>query len=120
MESLYRVASAFPAQVAICPQRTWAILTPYSNNADFVRWAIKNCITPHDFSGIDSYASDLLDTYMGYKNNIRKLQTILADPAEYSLGPATNPINIAVKDLVAARKEMKLEMVNIMEIVDKL
>lgn len=120
LESLYRVASAFPAKVAVCPQRTWAILTPYNNNAEFVKWAIANDITPHDFSAVESYASDLLDTYMGYKNNIRKIQTILADPVGYLLGPATNPISITVKDLVAARKEMKLEMVKIMEIVDYL
>ncbi|KAF8648182.1 hypothetical protein AX16_006321 [Volvariella volvacea WC 439] len=120
LESLYRVASAFPSKVAVCPQKTWAILTRYNNNPQFVKWSIENNIMPKDFSHVESYASDLLDTYMVYKNNIRRIQSILANPSDYLLGPASNPINIAVKDLVEERKGMKSEMAKIMAQVDKL
>jgi hypothetical protein len=85
-----------------------------------VEWAIKNAITPYDYSGVESYASDLLDTYMGYKSNIRRVQSVLANPLLYALGPARNPISITVADLVAARTEMKAEMMKIMSQVDKL
>ncbi|CUA68061.1 hypothetical protein RSOLAG22IIIB_07735 [Rhizoctonia solani] len=118
LEALYRAAAAFPAKVAVCPQRTWAILTPYENNPEFVQWALEHDIKPYDYSGVKSYASDLLDTYMGYKNNMRRIQSVLANPTGYVLGPARDPISISVKDLVLARKQMKAEMTKIMDEVD--
>ncbi|CCO33670.1 hypothetical protein BN14_07755 [Rhizoctonia solani AG-1 IB] len=117
-ETLHRIAAAFPAKVALCPQRTWAVLTPYGNNPEFVQWALEHDITPYDYSGVKSYASDLLDTYMSYKNNLRRIQSVLANPTGYVLGPAKDPISISVKDLVLARKQMKAEMTKIMDEVD--
>ncbi|CAE6443597.1 unnamed protein product [Rhizoctonia solani] len=120
LESLNRVVAAFPAKVALCPQRTWAILTPYENNQEFIEWAIPRNIKPYDYSGIKAYASDLLDTYIGYKNNIRRIQSVLANPTKYILGPARDAISISVKDLVLARKQMKAEMTKITDEVDSM
>ncbi|KAG8691310.1 hypothetical protein FRC11_005057 [Ceratobasidium sp. 423] len=118
LEALHHVAAAFPSKVALCPQRTWAVLTPYRNNPEFVEWAIEHDIKPHDYSGVKSYASDLLDTYIGYKNNLRRIQCVLANPTGYILGPSRDPISISVKDLVLARKQIKAEMTKIMNEVD--
>ncbi|KAG9125092.1 hypothetical protein FRC07_009006 [Ceratobasidium sp. 392] len=118
LESLFRVAAAFPAQVAACPRRTWAILTPYNNNATFLAWSIPKAVKPYDFHGVSTYAADLLDTYMAYKNNVRRIQAVLDSPRSYMRAPGSHPIEVSVKALVDARKEMKAEMSKIMEEVD--
>jgi hypothetical protein len=120
LESLFRVAAAFPAQVAVCPRRTWAILTPYSNNATFLTWSIPNAIKHYDFHDVSAYAADLLDTYMAYKNNVRRIQSALDSPMSYMRSPGNHPIELSVKALVDARKRMKEEMSKIMEEVDTL
>ncbi|KAB5590304.1 hypothetical protein CTheo_6242 [Ceratobasidium theobromae] len=120
LDSLYRVAAAFPAKVAACPHKTWAVLSRYDNNESFVTWAIEKNIKLYDHSGADSYASDLLDTYMGYKNNIRRIQDVLVNPIPYTLGPSTDPISIIVDDLIQARNEMRLVMASIIKEVDDL
>lgn len=118
MESLFRVAAAFPAQVAACPRRTWAILTPYNNNATFLDWSIPKSVEPYDFHGVSTYAADLLDTYMAYKNNVRRIQSVLDSPRSYMRSPGNHPIEVSVAALVEARKKMKVEMSKIMEEVD--
>ncbi|QRV88308.1 hypothetical protein RhiJN_16326 [Ceratobasidium sp. AG-Ba] len=118
LESLFRVAAAFPAQVAACPRRTWAILTPYNNNHTFLTWSIPKAVTPYDFHGVSAYAADLLDRYMAYKNNVRRIQGVLDSPRLYMTSPGNHPIEISVAALVHARKKMKHEMSNITEEVD--
>ncbi|KAG8745096.1 hypothetical protein FRC12_014654, partial [Ceratobasidium sp. 428] len=99
LESLFRAAAAFPAQVAACPRRTWAILTPYNNNATFLNWSISRTVKPYDFHAVTTYAADLLDTYMAYKNNVRRIQSILDSPRSYIPAPGNHPIENSVAAL---------------------
>ncbi|KAJ7780007.1 hypothetical protein B0H16DRAFT_729585 [Mycena metata] len=120
IDLLFQVAAAFPAKVAACPQRTWAILTRYDNNLSFLQWADTRKIKSRDFTDVQLYASDLLDTYMEYKNNLLTIQNVLSRPGAYKVGPGNRPVNLAVADLVAERKKMKKEMRKIIRQIDKL
>ncbi|CAE6476528.1 unnamed protein product [Rhizoctonia solani] len=119
LKSLYKVAAAFPAGVSASPQKTWAILTPYANNASFLKWAFQHGVTSYDYSHARLQASDLFDMYIGYKNNIRRIQSIINHPEGYSLGPAKDAVDITVKDLVTARNDMRLSMAGVVAEIDK-
>ncbi|KAF8419175.1 hypothetical protein EV426DRAFT_616215 [Tirmania nivea] len=120
LDTLFRAAAEFPARVASCPQRTWAILTKYDNSRDFVRWADKNKITIPQFQGIQAYTSELLDMYMGYKNNIARLQAVLRNPKDYVRSSAPDAISINIAALVEKRKKMKAQMGLIVKEIDTL
>ncbi|KAJ7479144.1 hypothetical protein FB451DRAFT_1450965 [Mycena latifolia] len=120
IDLLFQVAAGFPARVAACPQRTWAILTRYDNNLSFLKWADQKKIVARDFTNVQLYAADLLDTYMEYKNNLLTIQNVLVRPAAYTLGPGNRPVNLSVADLVAERKKMKKEMNKIIAQIDRL
>ena len=70
LESLFRAAAGFPAHVARCPERTWAILTKYDNKRSPLEWADKYNIKVPSFTNCQQYTSDLLDAFMEYKNNL--------------------------------------------------
>lgn len=120
IDLLFQVAAAFPAKVAARPQRTWAILTRYDNNLSFLQWAATRYIKARDFTDAQLYASDLLDTYVGYENNLLTIQNVLACPEAYKIGAGNRPVNLSVADLVAERKKMKKEMGKIIGQIDKL
>ena len=120
LESLFRVAASFPSHVASCPQRTWAILTKYDNNRDFIKWADENSIAVPHFTNVQQYTSDLLDTYMEYKNNLARIQAVLADPTAFTLSTARDPVNISVESLIRERKAIKCEMRKVVDEIDAL
>jgi len=120
LDNLFKTAAGFPARVAACPQRTWAILTKYDNNRDFVEWAEHNKITVPQYVSVQAYTSDLLDMFMEYKNNIARLQAVLSNPLGYVASPVSNAIKITVASLVEERKKMKREMATIVKVIDKM
>lgn len=67
LPELFKVAAAFPSRVCTTPQRTYAVLTRYENNADFVQWASEKGISTKQYGQAQLYAEDLLDTYVAFK-----------------------------------------------------
>ena len=120
LESLFKAAAGFPAHDARCSQRTWAILTKYDNNRSFLEWADKYKIKVPSFTNCQQYTSDLLDAFMEYKNNLSRVQTVLARPELYTISQVTAPISISAKTLIAERKAMKIKMRMIVAEIDKL
>ena len=57
---------------------------------------------------------------MEYKNNLARIQAVLANPTAYTLSPANNPVNIGVEALVTERKAIRVEMRKIVAEIDKL
>ncbi|KAK3380771.1 hypothetical protein B0T24DRAFT_664692 [Lasiosphaeria ovina] len=65
IENLTQVAMEFPDRVAVCPQRTFAILTKYSSLRSFHEQTVKGSPLDYEIAGI--YTGSLLDSYMEYK-----------------------------------------------------
>lgn len=65
MESMTKVAAAFPDLVAMTPQRTYAILTKYTALESFQRQIEDYSIL--DYENASIYTGMLLDHYMDYK-----------------------------------------------------
>ncbi|KAF5641462.1 uncharacterized protein FTJAE_4114 [Fusarium tjaetaba] len=120
LASLISAASAFPGRVAACPHKTYAILTPYNRNRSFVEWAEQNNITVPDFSPVQQYTHDLLDSFMEFKSILGRIQAVLANPQAYLPSSFDNAVSVDVKALVLERQKIKKEMVKIGNIVDKL
>ena len=106
--------------VSSCPRRTWAILTKYDNNRDFVQWADKNNIAIPQYQGVEAYTSNLLDTYMKYKSNIAGLQAVLQSPKGYVMSSVSDAIPITATALVDERKRMRVQMGLIVKEIDTL
>ncbi|KAF5588625.1 hypothetical protein FPANT_6543, partial [Fusarium pseudoanthophilum] len=120
LASLISAASAFPGRVAACPHKTYAILTPYNRNRSFVEWAEQNNITVPDFSPVQQYTHDLLDSFMEFKSILGRIQAVLANPLAYRPSSSDNAVSVDVESLVLERQKIKKEMVKIGNIVDKL
>ncbi|KAL7794076.1 hypothetical protein V8C43DRAFT_281049 [Trichoderma afarasin] len=120
LESLLRAASGFPARVATCPQRTWAVLTPYTQNQSFVKWAAESKICVPTFSHIEQYTHNLLDSYMLYKRHLALLQTAMRNPLAFRESKCDNHISLDVHSLIDTRKDIKYEMSKIVKIIDSL
>jgi len=120
LELLMKAASAFPTRVASCPQRTWAILTKYDSNSSFVEWADRYHIKVPHFEKATQISFDLLDDFIEYKNNLVRIQAVMADQGSFEKSPHKNPVGLGVQALVAERKLLKAEMGRIVEVVDQL
>jgi len=103
--------------VSSCPRRTWAILTKYDNNRDFLQWAGENKVTIPQYQGIQAYTSNLLDTYMEYKNNIARLQTVLQSPKDYMMS-SVDAIPTSTAALINERDKMRKQMGLIVKEID--
>ncbi|GAO18648.1 uncharacterized protein UV8b_03395 [Ustilaginoidea virens] len=84
IESLTRVAAAFPNNVARCPQRTHAIITKYDSLRSFQLEQPKPSVLDYDIASL--YTNDLLDSMMSYKNIWKKLHV---DASDFELGLVT-------------------------------
>lgn len=120
LESLIRAASGFPARVATCPQKTWAVLTPYTQNQSFMKWAAESKISVPTFSHIEQYTHSLLDSYMLYKRHLTLLQTAMGNPLAFRESKCDNHVSLDVQSLVETRKAIKYEMAKIVRIIDSL
>ncbi|QYS99762.1 hypothetical protein H0G86_006881 [Trichoderma simmonsii] len=120
LESLIRAASGFPARVATCPQRTWAVLTPYTQNQSFVKWAAESKIGVPTLSHIEQYTYDLLNSYMLYKRHLALLQTAMRNPLAFRESKCDNHVSLDIQSLIETRKAIKREMAKIVSIIDSL
>ncbi|KAM0543697.1 hypothetical protein ACHAPJ_012146 [Fusarium lateritium] len=120
LDSLYSAAAAFPANVARCPQKTWAILTPYYHSKSFLKWSKDKGIKVPQFDGALVYANALLDMFMEYKTLVGRVQAVLNNPVNYICTKADNPIRVNVIELLEVRKELNREMKKITKMVDKI
>lgn len=57
---------------------------------------------------------------MEYRNNLSRIQAVLARPELYTISQATAPVDINAETLVAERKAMRIEMRNIVAEIDRL
>ncbi|KAL2674197.1 hypothetical protein Neosp_012647 [[Neocosmospora] mangrovei] len=120
LEDLYAAAAAFPSKVAQCPQRTWAILTPYNHTKNFVTWANDQGIQLPQFETAQAYAEDLLDTYIEYKSCVKQVQAILQRPDAYVGRAFENAIGTGIGELIEVRSSLKAQMNAISQIIDEL
>ncbi|KAF8431718.1 hypothetical protein BGX38DRAFT_1334221 [Terfezia claveryi] len=118
LDTLFRTAAGFPARVAACPQRTWAILTKYQSNRSFVGWADKNKISISQYQDIQAYTSHLLDRYMEYKAIIARLEAVLRNPQDYVVRSVHEAISTNVASLVFQRERINAQMELIVKEID--
>jgi hypothetical protein len=57
---------------------------------------------------------------MEYKNNIVRIQAVMADPGSFMKSPYKDPVGLGVDALVAERKLLKTEMSRIANVIDQL
>ncbi|KAF4334945.1 hypothetical protein FBEOM_11202 [Fusarium beomiforme] len=74
MDTLKSVAMSFADKVALCPQKTNAIITKYSSLRSFYEKSLYG--SPLDYENAGVYASALLDAYMDYKSAWKELQVM--------------------------------------------
>ncbi len=116
-----RVAAGFPARVAECPKRTWAILTKYDTDRAFLAWAAPHGVRVPHFGHAQQYAADLLDGYMQFRSQLARLQLVLADPAAYARNAAVaDAVEPAAAPLVAQMRAVRADMRKIAAQIDKL
>ncbi|EON70064.1 hypothetical protein W97_09330 [Coniosporium apollinis CBS 100218] len=121
MDSMFTAAAAFPAQVAKCPQRTWAVLIKYKANRSFVEWSENKKFTPLEYENISSFTGELFENFMEYKLLLKKVQDMLQNRDSYEVQPDRhNAITTDVPTLIAVRSAMHNEMNKIVEAVDVL
>ncbi|MCJ1379492.1 hypothetical protein MMC17_002593 [Xylographa soralifera] len=120
LDSMFTAAAAFPASVAACPQRTWAILTKYKANKSFVeQWQEGNKLTPLEYDNVASYTAELFDSYMEYKQLLKQVQYMMANPDNYKVQQNVhNAIPPEINTLVAVRSALRNEMNKIVRVVD--
>ncbi|CEL10535.1 hypothetical protein ASPCAL13653 [Aspergillus calidoustus] len=68
----------------------------------------------------DSFARELLDTYMAYKGHMRLLQDALAALESYHKNEAVDAVDVSIRDLGTARKMIRVEMAAIVDAIDRL
>ena len=67
IDALTEVAVRFPDLVAMCPQRTHAILTKYTALRGYLEWQAQNTLPPLNYEMSNLYTDELLDVYMVYQ-----------------------------------------------------
>ncbi|KAM7211204.1 hypothetical protein V8F06_013414, partial [Rhypophila decipiens] len=121
IDSLYAAAAAFPASVAQCPQRTWAILTPYKANRSFISWNMQSPVKILQYDLIANYTAELFDRFMDYKLLLKRAQHILSNRKLYRqrIGIA-NAIGTEVATLLCLRAALRNEQTKIVEAIEVL
>ncbi|KAK5110590.1 hypothetical protein LTR85_000990 [Meristemomyces frigidus] len=121
MTSVYAAAAAFPSKVALTPQKTWAILTKYKANRSFVETYAKDRFSPLEYDAIASYTAELFDNYMEYKQLLKLVEDMIANPKSYQAQVyKTNSIPVVVPTLIAVKGAFRVEMNKIVQAVDVL
>ncbi|MCJ1394184.1 hypothetical protein MMC18_007062 [Xylographa bjoerkii] len=120
INSLYAAAAAFPAKVADCPQRTWAILTKYKANRSFIKKTNKDLAKTLEYEQVIGYTAELFDNFMSYKMMLKTMETIIRDRNDYvkreDVGWQAIPPDMAT--LINVRSAMRDEQQKIVEAVD--
>jgi hypothetical protein len=122
IESLIRAASAFPDNVAQCPQRTWAILTRYDTIPSFVVWSsgLTNPIRVKRYEGVQRFTSELLDMYIEHKGNLLILNDVIHHPERYEISSHKDKIEKDLDILLNARSLLRKDMNSIVEKIEAL
>lgn len=81
--NLTKVAVEFPDRVALCPQRTYAILTKYTALRSYHEKTVKGSPMDYEIAGI--YTNSLLDSYMEYKNIWADISSLIKQISENKL-----------------------------------
>ncbi|OBS29592.1 hypothetical protein FPOA_03529 [Fusarium poae] len=118
IDSMYASAAAFPAAVAQCPQRTWAILTPYKANRSFVKWSTGSPIKTLQYDLIASFTAELFDSFMDYKMLLKDVQNIISNRKDYRqrIG-VVDAIDTNLKTLLSVRGALRDEQTKIVEAI---
>ncbi|EYB33368.1 hypothetical protein FG05_10572 [Fusarium graminearum] len=118
IDSMYEAAAAFPAAVAQCPQRTWAILTPYKANRSFVKWSTGSPVKALQYDLIASFTAELFDSFMDYKMLLKDVQNIISNRKDYRqrIG-VVDAIDTNLKTLLSVRGALRDEQTKIVEAI---
>ncbi|KAK6725252.1 hypothetical protein SNK04_004057 [Fusarium graminearum] len=118
IDSMYEAAAAFPAAVAQCPQRTWAILTPYKANRSFVKWSTGSPVKALQYDLIASFTAELFDSFMDYKMLLKDVQNIISNRKDYRqrIG-VVDAIDTKLKTLLSVRGALRDEQTKIVEAI---
>ncbi|KAF7526536.1 hypothetical protein G7054_g10736 [Neopestalotiopsis clavispora] len=118
IDSMYEAAAAFPAAVAQCPQRTWAILTPYKANRSFVKWSAGGLVKTLQYDLIGSYTAELFDSFMDYKLLLKEIQNIISNRKDYRQRyGVVDAIDTSLRTLLSVRGAMRDEQTKIVEAI---
>lgn len=121
LESMYAAAAAFPARVAACPQRTWAILTKYKANHNFVTKFNMHLFKTLEYDQISSYTAELFDSFMDYKLLLKQLQNIINNRSAYQAKPLVpDAIDTSMATLLSVRSALREEQTKIVEAIEVL
>jgi hypothetical protein len=103
----------------ICASR--AILTKYKANRSLVAQTRALAFSPLEYDLVAGFTLTLFDNYMEYKQLIKNVQDMMANPLDYKLRPPAGQdsfIDLKVETLVAARSAFCVEMNKIVQAVD--
>lgn len=118
VDSMYEAAAAFPAAVSKCPQRTWAILTPYKANRSFVKWSTGGPVKTLQYDLIASYTAELFDSFMDYKLLLKDVQNIISNRKDYRQRVGVvDAIDTNLRTLLSVRGALRDEQTKIVEAV---
>jgi hypothetical protein len=98
-----------------------AILTKYKANRSFVAQTRALAFSPLEYDLVAGFTSTLFDNYMEYKQLIKNVQDMMANPLDYKLRPPAGQdsfIDLKIDTLVAARSAFRVEMNKIVQAVD--
>lgn len=118
LQSVLVAAAAFPANVAECPQRTWAILTKYKANRSFVETSTNSIAKMLEYDQIHSYTAELFDHYMDYKLLLKHLQTIIDDRDSYQMRTGVmDALDVNLETLLSVKAVLRHEQSKIVQAV---
>jgi hypothetical protein len=103
-----------------CSDAIRAILTKYKANRSFVAQTRTLSFSPLEYDLVAGFTSTLFDNYMEYKQLVKNVQDMMANPSAYKTRPPStlNYIPLDVDTLVAARAAFRVEMNKIVHAVD--
>lgn len=122
LQSLVAAASAFPDNVAKCPQRTFAILSRYNTIPSFVEWVsrVSPSLQIRRYEGVQRYTSELLDTFIEYKSNLHLLNDAIRHPELYQRSSAFAAVEVTLEALLAERRRYKSIMETMVQQIESL
>ncbi|KAK6523185.1 hypothetical protein TWF694_006079 [Orbilia ellipsospora] len=135
LSSLFKVAASFPSKVASCPQYINAILTPYGQNTSFLKWVKEKHNPPKNettsapnrvvlsalrYDAVYSYASELLEMYMGYKSHLALLRKVLLQPTLYRQADRGDALSLDNDSIIKERKSLRQKLKEIVSVIDEI
>lgn len=122
IQTMVDVAASFPQRVAACPDTTFAILTKYTNIKSYYSSLPEN-FNPVTYENAELYTSGLLDDYMCYKVYLKTVREMRLAPGEWeqnTYDADDEPFDTTPADLDYARREILLNMLLIVDRVNKI